>query len=997
MKKFYLLLQLIICFFIVFNLPSNKLSAQKRYGTAPIINYTATEYKASPQSFAAIQDHSGMMYFANYGQILQYDGTTWRHIPVENDLNVLSLAIDSLGIIYASAGSEFGYIAPDSLGLTRYFSLSKLLDSMDIHIEHNGKTFVMNNGIYFQTPNFIYIYKPESIYSVIKNNHTPPGNFKKPTIIPAQTLYTNSYTPDNNRFYVHQEGLGLMQLRDKEFKTLEHVSKFIERKTVDILPDVKEDVVVVATERGIFYYMENIGFGYFKSETDDYFNEMSLLRAAIIPNAYVLSTMNKGTIIMEEKRTDGFRNIIEEFDKQAGLATEQITSIYTNPKFDPYMIWMTSHYGITRTKIGSPIRKIHAANIVKDIIFDVKNHRNTIYVRTPGEIYYLKDTLNKQQFIKVKNLISNNDWISYPEEVTFERVEVTERDKRNRRQKKSIWQEISSLFSKKTDNPTRTDTIPKLLVATKNGLFKIASDSAQVFKTNYKVILKRHRDTTIYNLDYKSNSFLNNVTCLLRSQKYPRRVYLGTENGFWVLSQQHGKWILERKIEEINEHIASIAEDADGSIWLGIRNNGVIRIAFPHTKERLLEKIQRPEKKDEDPDTLQYYLLPDSLQIEKFTKNNGLPRLAGNGILFFNNSIHFATRKGLYRYNSSKKIFEPDNIFGTKYSDGTTHILAVKEDRHGNCWVKAQDLYKTEVNRYLKKNNSFELDTSTSRVIPNMTVQAMYPDTASGLLWISGTEGLFTLKTTNGHDTTQVPFNALIRKVTLEDSVIFWGSYTTHSAKVTHNQEDDFIPVLKINQKDIQFEYAAPYFDREKEILYRVYLKGNDDEWSEWTTDTRKEYTNLSNSEYCFKVQAMNVYGEKSTIAEFRFEKPKPWYERWWFYAIEVAFFLLILFLSIWLNRKGKQSSIITSILTMLTVVIIFKVLGTIAIRPLIEQYSGGIIFYRVVLDIIIGAILLPAWQMMMRLIKHGTVKNISTANGSNGNNGGNGSEKNSK
>lgn len=990
MKKFHLLLQLIICFFSLFNLPYNKLSAQKRYGTAPIINYSATEYKASPQSFAAIQDHSGMMYFANYGQILQYDGVTWRHIPVENDLNVLSLAIDNKGIIYASAGSEFGYIAPDSLGLTRYFSLSKFLDSMDIHIEHIGKTFVMNDGIYFQTPNFIYIYEPSSIYSIIKNNHSLSDGYKKPIVIPAQTQYSNSYTPDNRRYYVHQTDLGLMQLKNNEFKTLEHVSKFIDRKTVDILPDPKDDVVVVATERGIFYYMENIGFGYFKSETDDYFNQMSLLRAAMIPNAYVLATMNKGTIIMEEKRTDGFRNIIEEFDKQAGLATEQITSIYTNPQFDPYMIWMTSHYGITRTKIGSPIRRIHAANVVKDIIFDVKNHRNTIYVRTLGEIYYLKDTLNKQQFIKVKNLISNNDWISYPEVVTFEQVEVTERDKRNRRRKKSIWQEISNLIFKKTDNPTRIDTTSKLLVATKNGLFKIASDSAVVFKTNYTVSRRKRKDTTIYNINYSNKTFnKEQITCLYHSQKYPRRVYLGTENGFWALSQQHGKWIFERKIGEIDEHIASIAEDAEGNIWLGIRNNGVIRISFPKAKERLYEEIQKPEKKGEDPDTLQYYLMPDSLQIDKFTKNHGLPRLVGNGTLFFDNTIHFATRKGLYRYNPSKKSFEPDAIFGTKYSNGTTHVLDVKEDSHGNCWVKAQDLYKTEVNRYLKRDKSFELDTSTSRVIPNMTVQAMYPDTASGLLWISGTEGLFTLNTNNEHDTIKVPFNALIRKVTLKDSVIYWGGYTTNTAKVIHNQQEEFIPILKVNQKDIQFEYAAPYFDREKEILYRVYLEGNDKEWSEWTTDTRKEYTNLADAKYCFKVQAMNVYGEKSEIAEFHFEKPKPWYERWWFYAIEVAFFLLLLFLSIWLNRKGKQSSIITSIITMLTVVITFKVLGSIAIRPLIEQYSGGIFFYRVVLDIIIGAILLPAWQMMMRLIKHGTVKNINTANGTNGNNGG--------
>ena len=56
--------------------------------------------------------------------------------------------------------------------------------------------------------------------------------------------------------------------------------------------------------------------------------------------------------------------------------------------------------------------------------------------------------------------------------------------------------------------------------------------------------------------------------------------------------------------------------------------------------------------------------------------------------------------------------------------------------------------------------------------------------------------------------------------------------------------------------------------------------------WSESTTDTKKEYTNLYEGEYVFHVKARNVYDNESTEATYEFTILPPWYRKWWAFIL---------------------------------------------------------------------------------------------------------------
>ena len=65
------------------------------------------------------------MYFGNQGYIIQYDGVKWQKINCARSgtVAVRSLAKNKKGIIYYAAISDFGYLAPDSMGQMKAHSL----------------------------------------------------------------------------------------------------------------------------------------------------------------------------------------------------------------------------------------------------------------------------------------------------------------------------------------------------------------------------------------------------------------------------------------------------------------------------------------------------------------------------------------------------------------------------------------------------------------------------------------------------------------------------------------------------------------------------------------------------------------------------------------------------------------------------------------------------------------------------------------------------------
>jgi len=121
-----------------------------------------------------------------------------------------------------------------------------------------------------------------------------------------------------------------------------------------------------------------------------------------------------------------------------------------------------------------------------------------------------------------------------------------------------------------------------------------------------------------------------------------------------------------------------------------------------------------------------------------------------------------------------------------------------------------------------------------------------------------------------------VKFPALVRRVGgLDDSTVYFGGAGAPSQ-----------PRLPYKKNSLRFEFAAPSFEDESRTEYRVLLDGFDPHWSSWSPETRRDYTNLPEGGYTFRVDARNLYGTSSEQGAYALRVLPPWPRTWWGYTL---------------------------------------------------------------------------------------------------------------
>ena len=98
--------------------------------------------------------------------------------------------------------------------------------------------------------------------------------------------------------------------------------------------------------------------------------------------------------------------------------------------------------------------------------------------------------------------------------------------------------------------------------------------------------------------------------------------------------------------------------------------------------------------------------------------------------------------------------------------------------------------------------------------------------------------------------------------------------------KNTNNNK--IIKEINYSYNSLRFEFSSPSFLKESGNDYQYFLEGFTDDWSNWSGEAKKEFTNLPSGSFVFRVRTRDVLGNLSPEAIFRFEVLPPWYKTWW-------------------------------------------------------------------------------------------------------------------
>jgi len=278
-----------------------------------------------------------------------------------------------------------------------------------------------------------------------------------------------------------------------------------------------------------------------------------------------------------------------------------------------------------------------------------------------------------------------------------------------------------------------------------------------------------------------------------------------------------------------------------------------------------------------------------SYESKLFTDKHGLPSALDNHVFKINNRIIFATSKGAYEFDDTKSSFIPSPYLSPIL--GKTDIRYMNEDEDGNIWFCSGK--RLGVIAFNKKKGS--LDNSLT-YFPEVTGQILsgfeniYPYNKENI-FIASEKGVIHLnfeKYKRAKSSSNVILS-LVRAIGKTDSTIFGGNTFTGNEK---SERKASIVSLPKNFNSFHFEYSAPSFGIQNNIEYSYMLTGFENKWSTWTGKAEKDYTNLSDGKYTFKIKSRDNLGNESEPISYSFIVLPPWYKTIWAYMLYMLIFI---------------------------------------------------------------------------------------------------------
>ena len=292
-------------------------------------------------------------------------------------------------------------------------------------------------------------------------------------------------------------------------------------------------------------------------------------------------------------------------------------------------------------------------------------------------------------------------------------------------------------------------------------------------------------------------------------------------------------------------------------------------------------------------------------KVQFLKLGNEFEDLRFNEIIKLRGETVFITNKGIFKFDKKNQLFYKDNlIINKKFS--SKDVVQITEASKKLFWT----LLFHDSERIICKNNLTEAGIKKDS-IPFKRLFGTHTIYADGdsLLWTVSSKKIVKYNLNDNKDYSEKSA-AVITKIKISnDSIVFHGAYHSNSKnEIFLNEIKQINNLFAYNENNVFFEFALPSFDNESANRFSyILLGGKREQWSEWTDETYKEFSNLYEGKYIFKVKGKNIYGFESEPVVFEFEILPPVYRTWWAYILYVIAFLSFVLLMIKLNARRLE------------------------------------------------------------------------------------------
>ncbi len=162
-------------------------------------------------------------------------------------------------------------------------------------------------------------------------------------------------------------------------------------------------------------------------------------------------------------------------------------------------------------------------------------------------------------------------------------------------------------------------------------------------------------------------------------------------------------------------------------------------------------------------------------------------------------------------------------------------------------------------------------------------------------VWIGTDDGAFRYDPSR-ESPAKSPASARVRRVRSNETVLFSGGPI------------DALETALPHLAPLRIEVASTSLDDPSRNRFRYRLDGQDTDWSPWTPEMRKDYTNIGPGAYRFRVETRDVYGRVGDEAGFSFVVLKPWYREPWAIALGIGVLGGLFYAALYLRTRALRN-----------------------------------------------------------------------------------------
>ncbi|MBI1764446.1 MAG: GAF domain-containing protein [Acidobacteria bacterium] len=337
---------------------------------------------------------------------------------------------------------------------------------------------------------------------------------------------------------------------------------------------------------------------------------------------------------------------------------------------------------------------------------------------------------------------------------------------------------------------------------------------------------------------------------MAHARQNANRIWLATGEGLasfrWDVA---GRWVDEGLVAKM-PIVRSIVEPEPGLLWLGTESQGVVRVRLQG------DSLLNPE-------------------VKRFGKADGLPTDGGVSVHGAAGRVIFASRNGVREFDAATGRFVESKLFGAVPTGGSPEEYTLATAPDGSLWV---NFGVRPVLLQRQSDGSFKMNERILQRIGDGRVIWLHTD-EDGVLWLGGQDRVYRYDPAQVRNSNE-GFPVLVRRVTAGEQ-----AKTLLYAGGGGNAAAQGVSPVAYGENSLRFEYAAASLEDPTRNQFQTMLEGFDRDWSAWTLETRRDYTNLPPGSYRFRVKALNALGQAGTEAEYRLTILPPWYRTWWAYC----------------------------------------------------------------------------------------------------------------